>query len=70
MKCNVGSTERVARAVIGIALLVVGFLVPMAPVWQTVVFVLAAVALVTALVQFCPAWAIFGVNTCKPDTRL
>lgn len=65
MKCNVGGVDRSARIVIGVALVVVGLFVPMNPAWQTVVFVLAAIALVTAIVGFCPANALIGINTCK-----
>lgn len=65
MKCNVGGLDRSARIVLGVALLVVGLFVPMNPVWQTVVFVVAAIALVTAIIGFCPANAIAGINTCK-----
>lgn len=65
MKCNVGGVDRSARIVIGVALVIVGLFVPMNPAWQTVLFILAAIALVTAIVGFCPANALIGVNTCK-----
>lgn len=72
MKCNVGGMDRTARIAIGVVLLLVGFFAPLSAVWQTVVFVLAAIALVTALIGFCPANAIAGINTCKgkhPETQ-
>jgi len=34
-----------------------------------VAYVAAAIALVTGLFRFCPAWAIFGVNTCPVKGR-
>lgn len=67
MKCNVGGIDRTARIVVGVVLLLVGFFAPLSPVWQTVVFVIAAIALVTAIIGFCPANAIIGINTCKPS---
>jgi hypothetical protein len=65
MMCNVGGIDRTGRIVLGIVLLLVGFLAPLAVVWKTIVFVLAAVALITAVVRFCPANYLFGINTCR-----
>ncbi|MDO8988441.1 MAG: DUF2892 domain-containing protein [Sideroxyarcus sp.] len=65
MKPNVGGIDRIGRFVIGIVLLIVGLLAPIGAMWQAVAFVLAAVAVVTAVVQYCPLNAIFGINTCK-----
>lgn len=65
MKCNVGSKDRIARLVVGVALLIIGLAVPMATVLQTLVFVVAAIALVTGVVRFCPVNALLGINTCK-----
>lgn len=65
MKCNVGGVDMYARLVIGVVLLVVGFSVPMATMWQTVVFVLAAIALVTGAIRYCPLNALIGLNTCQ-----
>jgi len=74
MNCNVGGIDRTVRIVAGIALLLVGLLVPMQTLWQAVVLLIAAVALITAFVHFCPANAMLGINTCgggekkkKPD---
>ncbi len=67
MKCNVGGMDRTARIVLGVVLLAVGFFAPLSAAWQIVVFVIAAIALLTAIVGFCPANAIVGINTCKPS---
>jgi len=65
MKCNVGGIDRTGRIVLGIVLLFVGLLAPIGMIWQIIALVVAAVALVTAIVRFCPANAIFGINTCE-----
>lgn len=65
MKCNVGGIDRTGRLVLGVVLLLVGLLAPLGMTWQIVVLVLAAVALVTGIVRFCPANALFGINTCE-----
>lgn len=67
MKCNVGGMDRSARIVIGVVLVLVGLFAGLTLFWQTVAFVIAAIALITAIVGYCPANAIIGVNTCKPS---
>ncbi len=67
MKCNVGGMDRTARIVLGVVLLLVGFFAPLNAAWQIVVFVIAAIALLTAIVGYCPANSILGINTCKPS---
>ena len=69
MKCNVGGIDRTGRIVLGIVLLVVGLAVPMEMVWKIVVLAVAFIALVTAIVRFCPANAIFGINTCGRERK-
>ena len=69
MKCNVGGIDRTGRIVLGIVLLVIGLAAPLEMTWRIVVLVVAAVALVTAVVRFCPANAIFGINTCEGERK-
>lgn len=69
MKCNVGGVDRNGRIVIGVVLLVVGLLAPIEMTWRIVALVVAAIALVTAVVRFCPANAILGINTCKSEEQ-
>jgi hypothetical protein len=64
MKCNVGGVDMVVRLVAGAILLVVALAVPMGPVWQTVVLVLATIGLVTGAIRFCPLNALLGINSC------
>lgn len=65
MKCNVGGIDRTSRIVLGIVLLVIGLLAPLELTWRIVVLIVAAVALITATVRFCPANAMFRINTCE-----
>ncbi|HKK13069.1 MAG TPA: DUF2892 domain-containing protein [Gammaproteobacteria bacterium] len=64
MNCNVGGIDRAARTVIGVALLVVWGVVPLSALWSTVVLVVGAILLITALARTCPLNALFGINTC------
>jgi hypothetical protein len=66
MSCNVGGIERTVRILIGMALLAVAFFHVVTGALATASYVLAAVALLTGLAGFCPAWAIIGFNTCAP----
>lgn len=64
MSLNVGGIDRVVRILLGVVLLVLAFLHVITGTAAVVAYVVAAIALVTGLFRFCPAWAIFGINTC------
>lgn len=63
MKHNTGSADRIARVVLAIVFAVAGIAV--GGTVAIVLFVLAAVMLVTAAVGFCPLYRLVGVDTCK-----
>ncbi len=62
MKSNVGATDRTLRIVAGVILLGLFFLVSAPWHWLGLIGV---VPLATGLVRWCPAYAIFGVDTCN-----
>lgn len=65
MKKNMGSTDRVIRLLLATVFAMLGyFKVIEAPI-STVFYVLAAVFVLTSLMNFCPLYTIFGLNTCK-----
>ena len=61
---NIGSTDRIIRIVIGIALAVYAYSSLLSP-WSLVAYAIAAVLIVTAIVRFCPAYRLIGASTCK-----
>lgn len=65
MKKNVGGADRIFRIVLGVVLIAIALLVPLEPVWRGVLLVLAAIALITGLVRFCPLNALIGLNTSR-----
>ena len=65
MTTNVGSPDKIARIVLGVVAAVVAFLVGAGSVLGIILFVVAAILIVTALAGFCPLYRIFGINTCK-----
>lgn len=69
MKCNVGGIDRTGRIVIGLALLVVGLAAPLEMTWRLAAMIIGSIALATAILRFCPANAIFGINTCEGEKK-
>ena len=62
MKQNVGSIDRILRILVGIALLVWGFVLSPTPVMWTLIGI---VPLFTGLVGWCPAYLPLGLSTKK-----
>ena len=60
MKANVGGVDRIVRIVAGIAL-IAWALFASGPTWAWI----GIVPLATGLFNFCPAYSILGINTCK-----
>ena len=69
MKCNVGGMDRTGRIVLGVVLLIVGLAAPVELIWRIVALVVAGIALVTAVVRFCPANAMLGINSCEGEGK-
>jgi hypothetical protein len=59
MKVNVGGIDRVLRIVAGTALIAWALLG--GPVWAWI----GVAPLITGLINFCPAYTLLGINTCK-----
>ncbi len=56
---NVGSTDRLIRIVLALIIFLVGFI------YQSWWGLLGIVPLLTALINWCPAYLPFGISTCK-----
>ena len=63
MKMNVGSIDRVVRIVLALVLLALSLTGVIPGVVGIIADVLAAVFLVTAIVGFCPLYALLKLNT-------
>lgn len=61
MVCNVGGTDRVLRAVLGVVLLSLLFVLEGPARWWGLV---GLVPLATALASYCPLYSLIGLNTC------
>jgi|ETNmetMinimDraft_2_1059921.scaffolds.fasta_scaffold130233_1 hypothetical protein len=66
MKCNVGGIDRVIRilagSIIGVYAIWWG---PATGEWHLVLYAVAAIALATGLLKFCPVSSLLGINTCQ-----
>ncbi len=65
MKKNMGNADKIIRVIIAA---VVGVLYYLEYITGTLAYVLMAVAiilLITSLINFCPLYKIFGINSCK-----
>jgi hypothetical protein len=60
MKVNEGSIDRVVRIVAGLVLISLVFIGPQSP-WGWV----GVIPLATGLIGWCPAYTLFGIDTCK-----
>lgn len=58
MKTNVGSLDRVARVIAGLAALGAGYY------FQSWWGLIGLMPILTAALGYCPAYPLFGINTC------
>lgn len=61
---NVGSADRIARIIVGVGLIAFALLGPADITWKWIGWV-GVVPLLTAFLKWCPAYTLFGVNTCS-----
>jgi len=69
MKKNVGSIDRILRGVIGVALIAVYFLGFATGTMAIVALVIGVVMLGTAVLGWCPPYALLGINTCPMKAK-
>ncbi len=62
MTVNMGSADRIIRAIVGVVLLALVFVGPPQTPWGGWIGI---VPLATALVGNCPAYSLLGIKTCK-----
>jgi heme/copper-type cytochrome/quinol oxidase subunit 4 len=70
MTKNVGQTDKIVRIVLAIILASLDFFEVVTGTFSWILSVVAIVLLVTAFINFCPAYTLLGMNTCKnPNTK-
>jgi hypothetical protein len=64
MTANIGNAERMIRLIAGALFLALGFFAPLHPYIAVALLAAGVIAVITAVVRFCPVWAAMGINTC------
>ncbi len=65
---NVGGTEKGIRLIVA-GLLIIAAVVLDLPTWGTTTLsTVGIVALLTGITGYCPAWTLFGINSCRTIT--
>jgi len=64
MKCNTGTVDRTLRIIFGLAFIVLAASGTVGT-WGYI----GVIPLLTGLVGFCPAYTIFGMNTCSMEKK-
>lgn len=69
MQTNVGTTDRIIRAIAGIAALIGAVALGIGTVGGILLLVVGGILGVTAAVGFCPLYRVLGMNTCPVPKR-
>lgn len=67
MKKNMGSTDKIIRFILAAIFVILYFTGTVTGTVGIVLLVLAAVFVLTSLINFCPLYAPFGLSTCKTE---
>lgn len=65
MKKNIGNGDRFLRIMIGIIALILVMGNVVEGTWMWVALAVGLLMVLTSSIQFCPAYSLFGINTCK-----
>ncbi|WP_338375103.1 DUF2892 domain-containing protein [uncultured Flavobacterium sp.] len=65
MKKNIGNGDRFLRIMIGIIALILVMGNVVEGTWMWVALAVGLIMVLTSSIQFCPAYSLFGINTCK-----
>jgi hypothetical protein len=63
MKQNVGTVDRIIRGILAAIIVVLYFTNAITGVWATVLLVIAAFLLLTAIVGYCLLYSLLGIHT-------
>lgn len=67
MKKNIGSTDKWLRIIAAIVIMALSYFDVINGTLEMVLLVVGIIFLLTALINFCPLYRIFGINSCKID---
>jgi len=64
MTSNVGAMDRGVRLVLGVVFIALGLTHVLTGGPAIAAYFVGAIALATGIFRYCPAWSLFGINTC------
>ena len=67
MKKNMGTTDKTIRTIVAIVLAILYYTGTITGTFGIVILIVAAVLLITSLINFCPLYPLIRVNTCKKE---
>jgi len=67
MKTNMGSTDRIVRIIIVIAIAVLFLTKVISGILAIILLIVAGLFALTSLVSFCPTYLLFGLSTKKKE---
>ncbi|MGZ5285626.1 MAG: YgaP family membrane protein [Flavisolibacter sp.] len=70
MKKNMGTLDRVLRTLAALAVLWFYYMGMISGLTAIILFVVAAIFLLTSIVGFCPLYSLLGVNSCGSKTKI
>ena len=59
IKCNIGETDKTIRWILGLVILIIGF------VYRSWFGLIGLVLIITDIIGFCPLYTILKISTCK-----
>lgn len=69
MKKNVGNGDRFLRIILGVIALILGLSGAFDGTVKWIVLAVGLSMVLTSSFQFCPAYTLLGINTCKVKTK-
>ncbi len=69
MKSNIGTTDKIVRILLAIVIAVLYFTKVISGTPGIILLALGVILLLTALINFCPIWAMLGINTKKKKDK-
>jgi uncharacterized protein (DUF58 family) len=69
MKKNIGNTDKIIRFIIAIVAVWAAYTEVVPNPWNYVLYAVAIIMVLTALISTCPIWLVTGINTLKSKNK-
>lgn len=69
MKKNIGNTDKIIRFIIAIVAVWIAYTEVVPNPWDYVLYAVAIIMVLTALLSTCPIWLVTGINTLRSKNK-